>query len=104
MLTDDDESETKGGRNPMGVLRASCPRVDEETGGYERGGKNTRNEIVLDLAESARGQRREDAVFEEEKLSYKGDEARGDNSEEYQACRCRTKAEVVGVDNGERLY
>ena len=83
MLTNDDESETKGGCDPVGVLRASCPRVDEETGGYERGGKNTRNEIVLDLTESARGQRRKDAVFEEEKLSYKGDEARRNDSEEY---------------------
>jgi hypothetical protein len=83
MLTNDDESETKGGRNPMGVLRASCPCVDEETGRYKWGGKNTRNEIVLDLTESARGQRRKDAVFEEEKLSYKGDEARRNDSEEY---------------------
>ena len=82
MLTNDDESETNGGRDPMGVLRACCPCVDEETGGYERGGKDTRDEIVLDLAESARSQRREDAVFEEEKLSYEGEKASGDDSEE----------------------
>lgn len=103
-LTDNDQSEANSGRNPVGMLRTRRPGVYEETHRYKRGAKDTGNQVVFDLSESAGGQPREDAVFEVEKLDCKGEKAGGDDSEENQTCGSTAETKVDRVDEGERLY
>lgn len=102
-LTNDDESEADGRRDPVRVLCACGPCVDEETDGHEWRSDDTGEQVVLQLAKLARVKAGKHAVLEVEVLDYEGDGAGGEHGQEDEARGGGAEAEVVRVDDGEGL-